>query len=161
MYSNLIQKGQGNDMKVNDMKVIDITTEQQFAEASRIRKLVFVEEQGVPEENEFDEYDVDPATTHILALHEDQPAGTARLRVVDDAAKLERICVLAAYRKYGVGRVLMAKLEELARDAGHRKLKLNAQVHAEPFYEKLGFRTVSDVFLEENIPHVTMVKQLP
>ncbi|WP_028559142.1 GNAT family N-acetyltransferase [Paenibacillus pinihumi] len=141
------------------MNAIRITTEQEFAAASRIRKVVFCEEQGVPEENEFDEYDVDPSTDHILVYYEGQPAAVGRLRVVGDAGKLERICVLASHRKYGLGKAVVEKLESLAKEKGLKKGKLNAQVQAENFYKRLGYAVASEVFMEENIPHVTMTKE--
>ncbi len=84
-------------------------------------RLFFCEEQGVPEENEFDEYDVDPSTDHILVYYEGQPAAVGRLRVVGDAGKLERICVLASHRKYGLGKAVVEKLESLAKEKGLKK----------------------------------------
>lgn len=135
-----------------------ITNEEDLKAAFDIRKKVFVDEQGVPAENEYDEFD--ETAKHVLVLYNGEPAATGRLREVDGVAKLQRICVLESHRKYGLGRAVMEALESIARDGGLKEAKLNGQTHAEPFYNKLGYRTVSDIFLEEGIPHVTMKKTL-
>ncbi|GGG00746.1 GNAT family N-acetyltransferase [Paenibacillus abyssi] len=140
------------------MSYILVTNEEQLEAVYRIRREVFVEEQGVPAENEFDEYET--VCDHILVYHEEQPIGTGRLRIADGAAKMERICILASYRKFGLGKEIMASLESLAQTKGLRKAKLHAQTHAQSFYEKLGYRVKSDVFMEEGIPHVSMEKEL-
>ncbi|TYP79592.1 GNAT family N-acetyltransferase [Paenibacillus methanolicus] len=124
----------------------------------KIRKIVFVGEQGVSEEEEYDEHE--ERAEHVLVYHEGQPVGTGRTRVVEDLAKMERICILPEYRKLGLGRHIMDALETLAQAKGLKKAKLHAQTHAEPFYEKLGYKRISDVFMEADIPHVAMVKAL-
>lgn len=126
--------------------------------AYAIRTQVFVEEQGVPAENEIDEFE--EIAKHVLVLYDNQPAATGRLRNVNGIAKLERICVLASHRSFGLGKAVVEALEAVARDEGLTNAKLNAQTHAEKFYEKLGYRTQSDIFLEEDIPHITMTKTL-
>jgi len=135
-----------------------VSNQKQLDDAFQIRKAVFVEEQGVPEEIEYDEHDAH--AKHILVYYEEQPVGTGRLRVVDGQAKLERICVLAPYRKYGLGKLIIGTLEQLAREHGLGKTKLHGQTHAEGFYHKLGYETKSPVFMEDGIPHVLMVKNL-
>lgn len=124
--------------------------------AYSIRKRVFVDEQGVPAENEYDEHDA--TANHVLVLYDQVPAATGRWRAVNGVAKLERICVLSSHRSYGLGKAVVEALEQSARGAGLASAKLNGQTHAESFYAKLGYRTVSDIFMEEDIPHVTMIK---
>lgn len=140
------------------METRRITTEEQLEEAFRIRKAVFVKEQGVPEEAELDEYD--DVADHVLVYFENEPVGTGRVRIVDDMAKLERICVLSTHRKHHLGRAIMEELEAIAIEKGVAKAKLHGQVQAAPFYEKQGYEIASTVFMEENIPHVKMVKGL-
>ncbi len=143
------------------MHIDRITKEQELQKAFEIRKAVFVKEQGVAAGEEFDQYDrLDGKAEHVLARYDDFPAGTGRIREVDGAGKLERICVLQPYRKSGLGKRIMEALEEIAADRGMIRVKLHAQTHAEGFYERLGYTTTSDVFLEEGIPHVRMEKQL-
>lgn len=140
------------------VEAICAVTREQLDEVYRIRRIVFVEEQGVAADREFDEHEAE--AVHVLALHDGEPAGAGRVRTVDGAAKIERVCVLKPYRRYGVGRCVMEALEAIGRERGLAKAKLHAQTHAEPFYRKLGYETVSDVFQEEDIPHVVMVKKL-
>lgn len=141
------------------MTVKKITTEQQLEEAFVIRKAVFVEEQHVPLVDEFDEYDhVDAECNHILVYHENKPVGTGRLRVVDHEGKLERICLLENVRSLGLGKVIIEALEDIAKEQHIKKVKLHGQTHAEGFYQKLGYETSSDVFMEDGIPHVLMTK---
>jgi predicted GNAT family N-acyltransferase len=141
------------------MEVKRITEENDLNKALQIRNKVFVEEQGVPLENEFDEFDTLNGTCeHILVYYNDQPAGTGRVRIADGVGKLERICILVAYRKLGLGKTIIKKLEEIAAEKGVSRVKLHGQTQAEGFYKKLGYLTSSDVFIEEDIPHVLMVK---
>ncbi|WP_134703640.1 GNAT family N-acetyltransferase [Ammoniphilus sp. YIM 78166] len=140
------------------MEALRVTSQEELDEAFNIRKAVFVEEQGVPLEDEFDEHEAH--AEHILVYFEGQAVGTGRMRVVDDIAKLERICLLAPYRKYGLGKLIIKTLEQLASEKGLTKTKLHGQTHAEGFYHKLGYETKSPVFMEDGIPHVLMVKNL-
>ncbi|WP_307201044.1 GNAT family N-acetyltransferase [Paenibacillus harenae] len=145
------------------MQAIEITNKEQLELAFDIRKEVFVKEQGVAEEVEIDEYDqLDGRTSHVLVYYENKPAGTGRVRIDEETktAKLQRICVRAAYRKYGIGKAIMDRLEQLAKRDGATNAKLHGQTDAEGFYVRLGYRTASDVFMEEGIPHVLMVKEL-
>ncbi|WP_342598015.1 GNAT family N-acetyltransferase [Psychrobacillus sp. FSL H8-0483] len=143
------------------MKSIRITREDDLKKAFHIREEVFVKEQEVPLEYEFDEFDTLNGTCeHVLVYSEEQPAGTGRLRVVDGVGKLERICILVPYRKLGLGNIIINTLEEIAKEKELDKVKLHAQTHAEGFYAKLGYQTSSDVFMEDGIPHILMVKEL-
>lgn len=138
-----------------------ITEDSDLQKAFQIRKEVFVKEQGVPLDAEFDEFDrLDGQCEHVLVYYEDQPVGTGRLRVVDGIGKLERICILEPYRKFGLGKVIISGLEEMAKGMGLSQVKLHGQTHAEGFYEKLGYQTSSDVFDEDGIPHILMKKNI-
>ncbi|QUW20749.1 GNAT family N-acetyltransferase [Sporosarcina sp. Marseille-Q4063] len=129
--------------------------------AFTIRKEVFVEEQGVPLEDEFDEFDkLNVDSEHILVYYNDRPAGTGRIRWVDGFGKLERICILKPYRKFGLGKIIINALEGIAKEKDVSRVKLHAQTHAEGFYEKLGYQTSSSMFMEDGIPHISMMKNL-
>ncbi|WP_226528894.1 GNAT family N-acetyltransferase [Metabacillus niabensis] len=126
-----------------------------------IRKQVFVEEQGVPLNDEYDQFDtLNGLCEHILVHYNDQPVGTGRLRVVDGAGKIERICILKPFRKLGLGRVMIKALEEIAEEKGVLQVKLHGQTQAEGFYKKLGYQISSPIFMEDGIPHFLMVKEL-
>ncbi|WEK55905.1 MAG: GNAT family N-acetyltransferase [Candidatus Cohnella colombiensis] len=142
------------------MDMDKVKTREQLEQAFQIRKTVFVVEQGVAEEIEIDQYE--DIANHVLVYDGEKPVGTGRVRFIDQnqIAKLERICVLPEYRKLHFGEKIMQALEQIAKESGVLKAKLHAQTHAAPFYEKQGYITSSEVFMEENIPHVLMIKQL-
>ena len=119
----------------------------------RVRDQVFVIEQNVPLELEWD--DQDEASQHVLALDaNNKPIGTGRL-LAD--GHIGRMAVLREWRGSGVGSALMKALMELGWQQGHHGLVLNAQVHAAPFYERFGFEKRGAEFDEAGIPHVEMV----
>ena len=143
------------------MNVKRITMEDDLRKAFHIRKEVFVEEQGVPLEDEFDEFDnLNGQCEHILVYFEEQPVGTGRVRWVNEFGKLERICILEPYRKFGLGSVIITALEEIAQEKGAARVKLHGQTHAEGFYKKLGYKSSQSVFIEDGIPHLLMTKEL-
>ena len=137
-----------------------VTEEQDLQKVFEIRKEIFVKEQEVSEEEEFDAFDsLDADCVHILVYYDNKPVGTGRVRAVEEVGKLERICILKPYRKYGLGKVIVQSLEEIVLQKGLTRAKLHGQTHAEGFYHKLGYETASDEFLEDGIPHYLMVKQ--
>lgn len=128
--------------------------------AIAIRKEVFVKEQGVPLEDEFDEFDtLNGQCEHILVFYSEQPVGTGRIRFLDGFGKLERICIIEPFRKFGLGKIIINALEDIAKEKGVHKVKLHGQTQAEGFYKKLGYRTSSNVFMEAGIPHILMLKE--
>jgi predicted GNAT family N-acyltransferase len=130
----------------------------------QIRRIVFVEEQGVPKNLEMDE--LEPECTHFLAWSDDahdleRAVGTARLWVdPGGVAKAQRVAVLAGARGLGVGRVLMCALEEETRARGIATLILGAQISAQPFYEAIGYLAYGDEFDDAGIPHRMMRRNL-
>lgn len=147
------------------MKVVVATTHEQLQQCLAIREEVFVREQQVPIELEWDQYDEAPdRCRHILVLDGDKAVATGRWRPYESGsstAKLQRIAVRKDYRSSGVGRLLVGALEEDARLAGMTKAVLDGQVRVEGFYRKLGYVTVSkEPFLDAGIWHVRMEKPL-
>ncbi len=135
-----------------------VTNSTELAQVFEIRTAVFIEEQGTPAEDEFDEYE--QTAEHILVYDDNEPVASGRLRVVDGVGKLERICVVASHRKHGFGKVVVETLENMTKEKGLSKAKLHGQTQAEDFYKRLGYVTASDVFMEDNIPHVLMIKNM-
>ncbi|MFP6847158.1 MAG: GNAT family N-acetyltransferase [Pseudomonas sp.] len=123
------------------------------ADLRRIREAVFIAEQAVPPELEWDAEDAD--AVHFLALEGDYPVGTARL--LDDG-HIGRVSVLKDWRGLNVGVALIQAVIDEAENRGLTQQMLSAQVHATAFYEKLGFVIVSEEYLEAGIPHVDMVR---
>jgi predicted GNAT family N-acyltransferase len=136
-----------------------VKSDEELQDAYDVRTKVFVEEQHVPEEEEIDQFERE--ASHVVLYDGDKPVGAGRFRILNGIGKIERICVLPDYRSKGAGKIIMEKLEEIAASKEMQTLKLNAQTHAEHFYEKLGYNTISkETFLDAGIPHVTMVKEI-
>ena len=120
-----------------------------------IREQVFVIEQSVPHEMEWDEFD--SVSRHVLAEAGGRTIGTGRL--LPDG-HIGRMAVLPEWREHGVGSALLRTLLDLARAAGHERAILNAQVQAMPFYRRFGFVADGAEYLEAGIPHVAMSRRL-
>lgn len=138
------------------MNVEIVTTNEQLEDAFKVRRLVFVEEQQVPEEEEIDQYDDE--CTHFVLYDQELPIGAGRFRNIDGIGKVERICVLSQSRGTGAGKLIMDKIEQYAKQNNYSALKLNAQTQAIPFYDKLGYEIISEEFMDAGIPHRTMKK---
>jgi predicted GNAT family N-acyltransferase len=127
--------------------------------AFTIREIVFVQGQGVPADDEYDQHDRQATTRHYLALVDGQPAGAARWRPTDNGVKLERFAVLDEFRNQGVGQVLvqavLADVRAEVPDAA--QVYLHAQLRAIPLYERTGFQKVGELFEECDIQHYKMV----
>jgi predicted GNAT family N-acyltransferase len=138
------------------------TTPEERAACLRIRRTVFIEEQGVPEADELDT--LDDQCRHFLATPSATSApteaiGTARLLFIDaDSAKAQRVAVLAEQRGKGVGTALMFALEGEAARAGGAALVLASQQSAVTFYQRLGYQPYGEVFKDAGIDHVMMSK---
>ena len=136
-------------MKIN-VKII--RSENDLKIAFSIRKKVFVEEQKVPEDIEWDEFEY--KATHALAYIQDKPAGTARWRKTQKGMKLERFAVLPEFRSCGVGKNLVYFiLKELLNS---ETIYLHSQEHVVKYYEYFGFVKRGSKFFEANIPHWLM-----
>lgn len=133
-------------------------TKLELEQAYHVRMVVFVEEQKVPAEEELDEHD--KTAIHFVGCAEGEPIAASRLRFANDYGKLERICVLKQHRGKSYGTQIIHAMENLISKKGYKKAKLNAQTHAEKFYQHLGYKTISGEFMDAGIPHVTMIKEL-
>lgn len=124
--------------------------------AGMLREAVFVREQGVPADMEYDEWD--PRSLHVLARGPGgEPIGTGRL--LPDG-HVGRLAVLPAWRGKGVGAALLSRLMAAARAGGMASLVLHAQAQAIDFYRGFGFVAEGEAFLEAGIPHVLMRRHL-
>lgn len=135
------------------VRIADFDTD--YSSIHRVRTAVFIDEQHVPPELEFDEHDPDPACTHVLAFDGDTPIATGRIDV-SQGGKVGRVAVLAPYRRSGIGTALMQRLHAVAREHGLRGVWCNAQTAAEAFYRRLGYRATGDLFFEAGIEHIRM-----
>jgi len=144
---------------MTQLTVIEALSPAEQADCYAIRIEVFCHEQKVSRDLEFDGLDGD--CRQYLARHGAQPVGTARVRPLSaGVVKFERIAVLLAHRKRDIGRALMDRAIADAIAVGAVSAKLNAQVSASGFYEKLGFVGYGDFFMEAGIEHIAMVRHL-
>jgi predicted GNAT family N-acyltransferase len=116
-----------------------------------VREQVFVREQAVPIELEWDEFD--PLCQHVVAEAAGRTIGTGRL--LPDG-HIGRMAVLEAWRGQGVGSALLEALMEIARNRGIRRVRLNAQSRALAFYQRHGFVAEGEEFIEAGIAHRSM-----
>jgi predicted GNAT family N-acyltransferase len=145
------------------MEFIIVKENQQLDDCLGVRREVFIEEQGVSEDEEIDEMDrLGSSAHHVLVKKDGAAVGTGRLKPYDpETAKFQRIAVKQRERGSGVGRAVVLEMERLAKELGYTYAILDAQCHAEQFYKKLGYVTVSpETFLDAGIPHVRMKKTL-
>jgi predicted GNAT family N-acyltransferase len=135
--------------------VADWDDPQDRADAAFVRRAVFIEEQQVPEELEWD--GLDAGAFHLIARDgEGRPVGGARM--LPDG-HIGRMAVLKPWRGHQVGTALLRRALEEAARRGFAKVYLDAQVHAIGFYERLGFVTQGEEFMDAGIPHRRMVRQ--
>ncbi|MBQ1494431.1 GNAT family N-acetyltransferase [Acinetobacter junii] len=120
-------------------------------DAKFIRKQVFIIEQNIPEEEEWDDQDM--ISDHFVVYDQDQPIATARLLQNNSVG---RVAVLKSYRGQGIGRMIMLEIIRQVHQQDRKFLQLSSQVHAISFYEKLGFSIQGDAYDECGIPHIKM-----
>lgn len=138
--------------------MIEIVETRDLATCQEIRRIVFIEEQGVPVEEELDGRD--ETALHFVAMLESKPVGTARLLMSDNGGKIGRVAVLKEARGTGLGKALILAAVEKCRGMGFVTVTLGAQTSAIGFYEALGFETVGPEFMDAGIPHRKMVCDL-
>ena len=141
---------------MDNYQIIKTTFQRDLKPITFIREQVFIEEQHVPVELEWD--GLDEQAIHLLAtnnLH--QPIGTVRL-LAD--GHIGRMAVLASWRKQGVGSKLLNEITQISRQIGLKHVFLNAQTTAVKFYSQHGFNANAEVFMDAGIPHQYMFKEL-
>ena len=142
---------------MTDIRIRKTDWAQDQSALAAIRRRVFIEEQHVPEDMEWD--DQDAVSVHFLAETADGEAvGCARLL---PTGQISRLSVLETRRTEGIGRALLEAALAEAAARGLREVFLHAQTHATSFYEAAGFSVDGGIFVEAGIPHRLMVKPLP
>lgn len=126
--------------------------------AFNLRREVFVAEQGVPAEEELDEYDL--TADHYVLIKDGSVVATTRVIHKEEGAKLSRFAVRKAERGHGVGGRLLAFVLEDLKGRGKPRVFMSAQADKIGFYEKYGFQAYGDEYLECDIVH-RMMKNWP
>ena len=144
---------------MTDLAALKIEVTDDIPTCQALRRVVFIDEQGVSEADELDGQD--GRAVHLLAWDGACPVGTARLLIKGGVGKIGRVCVLPEVRGSGLGAALIgAALEELGRIPGVTEAYLGSQSHATGFYEKLGFQVEGEEFMDAGIPHRHMRRAL-
>ena len=141
-------------MKAEEVEVIQADWTEWASELQAIRAEVFIVEQGVSSEHEWD--GLDEEAYHFVAKTVDSPPkiiGTARLL---RSGQIGRMAVLPPYRKTGIGMKLLRVAMDYAHTKRFERIYLHSQTHAQEFYEKAGFQVVGDEFDDAGILHVEM-----
>lgn len=138
-----------NNLKVEIVKWID-----EHESLKMIRQKVFIEEQKVTSQLEWD--GMDEEAIHFLAFKNEKAIGCARAFVIENYMQLGRMAVLKEYRGEGVGTALIEKAITTAKLNQLSAIYISAQCHAIDFYKKFGFEITSDIYLDAEIQHRDM-----
>lgn len=136
------------------MKVVIAKTQKEITDNFYVRGMVFVVEQQIDYEIEFD--GLDSECVLFVCYKDSLPVGAARLY----KGKVGRVATLSDYREQGIGKALMEFIEVYAISHNLYQLKLHAQLHVKDFYDKLGYTALGEVFQEADIDHIKMIKCL-
>ncbi len=122
-----------------------------------LRIEIFVKEQGVPEENEFDSFDLE--VPHLVIFLDGEAVATGRnIPYGENTVKIGRIAVKKEKRGLHLGEKIVLELLRKAKEDGAKTVRVGAQTHAVGFYEKCGFELLgTPEYMEENIPHYDMI----
>ena len=133
---------------------MEVKFENNFEDAKQVRIQVFMEEQGF--ENEFD--DIDKHAHHVTIYDGNQVVGCARTFIEGNPKEVHigRLAVLKTYRKLGLGRKLIEACESQYKDVD---FVLSAQCRIQGFYESLGYQVRGDIYMDEMVPHIEMIKK--
>ncbi len=125
-------------------------------DARKIRLEVFKEEQGFKQE--FD--DIDNIATHIVGYIDNQAVATCRIFLDENIYHIGRFAIIKEYRGKNYGLELMKKAEKVVKELGGNKITLSSQLRAKVFYEKCNYKAVSEIYMDEFCPHITMEKEV-
>jgi len=127
---------------------------EELADAHAIRRVVFIEEQNVPEADELD--GTDGECIHLVAYDGEIPVSTGRIRVTRDDFIIGRVATVKSHRGQGLATGIMQALVDACVTMGGERQILHSQTHARSFYEKLGFTAYGNEFEDAGIPHIAM-----
>lgn len=147
---------------MKNVEINKVTDEDNLKRCLKIRDKVFTSEKGVPKEIEVDEYDcLNESCNHFLIRKQSNDIGTVRcLYTSKDTIRIQRFCFLKEYRGLGLGKIVIEYIENYYKNQGVTKIEMDAKYEVFGFYEKCGYEKVSDVFIEANIKHIKMKKEI-
>ncbi|MDY6451557.1 GNAT family N-acetyltransferase [Acinetobacter faecalis] len=135
----------------SNYKIVSGSWDELKLDAQMIRTRVFIQEQNIAAEDEWDEQD--SISLHFIVYDDHQAIATARLLQNNS---IGRVAVLSSHRGLGIGKLLMLEIIQVAKNQGRNQIHLSAQEHAIPFYNGLGFKQKGEFYLDCGIPHIDM-----
>ncbi|WP_444995655.1 GNAT family N-acetyltransferase [Aliikangiella sp. IMCC44359] len=138
------------------IEIITQLNQDELKSAMNIRRDVFVYEQGIPEESDFD--GEDEGAEHVLITVNNEAAATGRVIISKAEAQISRIAVIAKYRSMGLGRKVVESLEAIAQKKGAKRFELHPHVYLQKFYEELGYQKTGGSSQIAKHELITMIK---
>ena len=147
---------------MKNIEIYEVADKDTLERCLEMRDKVFSVEKGVPKEIEVDKFDcLNESCSHFLIRYQNEDAGTIRcLSISNDTVKIQRFCFLKEYRGLGLGKSVIAYMENYYKKQGFATMEMDAKYEVCGFYEKCGYKKVSDIFIEANIKHIKMMKEL-
>lgn len=139
-----------------DVFVRKVVSKEDFDAIFKVRKIVFVQEQQVSEEEEYDEFET--TSTHLMAEIKGECVGTMRFRTTEKGVKFERFAVLKTFRNQKIGKALLLQALQLV--SADAEVYLHAQIQVVGFYSNFGFQEEGALFYEAGISHKKMKRFL-
>ncbi|MEL6589146.1 MAG: GNAT family N-acetyltransferase [Bacteroidota bacterium] len=142
-----------------EIEVYSADSDESFNHIFNIRTTVFVDEESIDDEDEYDGFD--HLANHYLALYDGIPVGTARWRVQPNSGKvrMERFAVLKSYRRRGVGSALMQRI--ISDIGSNKEIYVHVQPEFQAFFGSFGMQTEGELFEEAGITHQLMILPNP
>lgn len=147
---------------MKNIEIYNVEDKNVLERCLEIRDKVFSVEKGVPKEIEVDQFDcLNESCSHFLIRYQNKDVGTIRcLYTSKDTVRIQRFCFLKEYRGLGLGKSVIEYIEHYYKKQGFATVEMDAKYEVCGFYEKCGYEKVSDVFIEANIEHIKMVKDI-
>jgi predicted GNAT family N-acyltransferase len=139
-------------------QVIICKNQHEIFDHLKVRHIVFVNEQNVSMEEEFDFLDKEAIL--VNGVLDGSVIATARILLSQNYVKVGRFAVIKEFRRFHFGTQLMNAIETIVKDLGFSEIRLSSQTHAQSFYESIGFVAYGDTYLDANILHIDMVKKI-
>jgi predicted GNAT family N-acyltransferase len=145
---------------MNDIKAVVVTDHEGILLVQKMRRKIFGEEQGIPQEMDFD--GMDEKSIHVLLYvnENSEPIASGRLTIEENLGMLSRIAVVPEYRGTGVGKRIVRELEKVAKEKSVRKLSLDPHAYLEKFYSDLGYKKILGLKQVVNHQLITMTKNI-
>lgn len=143
---------------MNSLIIRLIKNKSELKHVLKIREIVFINGQNVPEERELD--GLDNVAKHAIVMYNGKPIGCARIRFIGREAKLERIAILGEYCGKGFGKLLMKYLIDYCKKKKVKEIVLYSQYYIKDFYAECGFKPKGKTFRDAGIKHIGMYMEV-